>query len=73
MIARLDSGVVKELREALPRFAHVPLAHLHHLKSDQRLNYWLDEITHSLADSMKSPTAWRMKIRSGLGLWPRAP
>jgi ribosomal protein S18 acetylase RimI-like enzyme len=50
MIARLDSGVINELREALPRFAHVPLAHLHHLKSDQRLNYWLDEITQSLAD-----------------------
>ena len=50
MIARLDSGVVNELREALPLFAHVPLAHLHQLKPDQRLNYWLDEITQSLAD-----------------------
>ena len=50
MIARLDSGTINDLREALPQFAHVPLAHLHHLKSDQRLTYWLDEITHSLAD-----------------------
>ena len=50
MIARLDSGVINELREALPRFGHVPLAHLHHLKSDQRLTYWLDEIIQSLAD-----------------------
>ena len=38
------------MREALPRLVHVPLAHLHHLKSDQRLTYWLDEITQSLAD-----------------------
>jgi ribosomal protein S18 acetylase RimI-like enzyme len=50
MITRLDSRVVNELSEALPRFAYVPLAHLHHLKSDQRMNYWFDEITNSLAD-----------------------
>ncbi len=50
MIARLDSAAINDLRDALPRFAHVPLAHLHHLKSDQRLAWWLDEITQSLAD-----------------------
>ena len=50
MIVRLDSSAINEVREALPRLAHVPLAHLHHLKSHQRLNYWLDEITQSLAD-----------------------
>ena len=50
MIARLDSGTINDLRGALPQFAHVPLAHLHHLKSDQRLTYWLDEITQSLTN-----------------------
>ena len=50
MIARLDLAAIDDLREALPRLAHVPLAHLHHLTSDQRLAYWLDEITQSLAD-----------------------
>lgn len=50
MIVRLDSSAINELREALPRLAHLPLAHLHHLKSDQRITYWLDEITQSLAD-----------------------
>ena len=50
MIVRLDSAAINEVREALPRLVHVPLAHLHHLKSDQRLTYWLDEITQSLAD-----------------------
>ncbi len=49
MIARLDLGAIDELRDALPRFAHVPLPHLHHLQFDQRRAYWLDEITQSLA------------------------
>jgi ribosomal protein S18 acetylase RimI-like enzyme len=50
MIARLDLGAINDLCEALPRLAHVPLAHLHHLNSDQRRAYWLDEISQSLAD-----------------------
>jgi ribosomal protein S18 acetylase RimI-like enzyme len=50
MIARLNLAAINDLREALPRLAHVPLAHLHNLTSDQRLAYWLDEITQSLAD-----------------------
>jgi ribosomal protein S18 acetylase RimI-like enzyme len=50
MIARLDLAPINHLREALPRFAHPPLAHLHHLNSDQRCAYWLDEITQSLAN-----------------------
>jgi len=50
MIARLDLGAINDLREALPRFAHVPLLHLDHLKSDQRLAYWLDEIRDCFAD-----------------------
>ena len=49
MIARLDLAAIDDLRETLPRFAHVPLAHLHHLNSDQRRAYWLDEISQSLA------------------------
>jgi ribosomal protein S18 acetylase RimI-like enzyme len=50
MIARLDLAAINDLRQALPRFAHVPLAHLHHLKPDQRLAYWFDEIRECLAD-----------------------
>jgi ribosomal protein S18 acetylase RimI-like enzyme len=50
MIARLDLAAINDLREALPQFAHIPLAHLHHLTSDQRLAWWLDEISQSLAD-----------------------
>ncbi len=50
MIARLDLPAINDLREALPRFTHVPLAHLHHLNSEQRRAYWLDEITPSLAN-----------------------
>ena len=36
MIARLDLAAIHDLRVALPRFAHVPLAHLHHLNPEQR-------------------------------------
>ena len=49
MIARLDLAAIDELRVALPRFARVPLAHLHHLNPEQRQAFWLDEITQSLA------------------------
>jgi len=49
MIVRLDLPAIHDLRVALPRFARVPLAHLHHLNSEQRRAYWLDEITRSLA------------------------
>ena len=50
MIARLDLAAIHDLRVALPRFARVPLAHLHHLNREQRQAFWLDEITQSLAD-----------------------
>src|SRR5438477_12420243 len=50
MIARLDLTAINDLHEALPELAHVPLAHLHHLNSDQRRAYWLDEISQSLAE-----------------------
>lgn len=49
MIAKLDSGVINDLREALPQLAEVPLAHLQHVTSNQRRAYWLDEIRKSLA------------------------
>ena len=50
MIARLDLAAIHDLREALPRFARVPLAHLHPLNPEQRQAFWLDEITQSLAN-----------------------
>ena len=46
------------LREALPLFTHVPLAHLHDLSSDQRLAYWLDEISQSLAKESSIGFGW---------------
>ena len=58
MIARLDLTAINDLHEALPRLAHVPLAHLHHLNSDQRRAYWLDEISQSLADESSIAFAW---------------
>jgi ribosomal protein S18 acetylase RimI-like enzyme len=50
MIARLGLDAMDELREALPRFTHPPLAHLPHLDPDVRRAYWLKEIRQSLAD-----------------------
>jgi len=58
MIARLDLTAINDLHEALPRLAHVRLAHLHHLNSDQRRAYWLDEISQSLADESSIAFAW---------------
>jgi len=49
MIAGLDLGTIHGLREALPRLSYVPLAHLHHLSSHQRLAYWIDQISQGLA------------------------
>jgi len=49
MITRLDMATIHGLREALPRLTHLPLAHLHHLSSNQRLAYWIDEISQGLA------------------------
>ncbi|HVI80056.1 MAG TPA: hypothetical protein VM715_18210, partial [Candidatus Acidoferrum sp.] len=57
MIARLDMPALGELRQALPQFAHVPLAHLHNLNAEQRLAYWLDEITQSL--TKESPVGFQ--------------
>jgi ribosomal protein S18 acetylase RimI-like enzyme len=50
MIARLDSTAINNLREALPRLTHVPLAHLPQLDIERRRAYWLDEISRSLTD-----------------------
>jgi dTDP-4-amino-4,6-dideoxy-D-galactose acyltransferase len=50
MIARLGLNAIDDLREALPRLAPVPLAHLPHFNPDERQAYWLNEIRQSLAD-----------------------
>jgi GNAT superfamily N-acetyltransferase len=58
MIARLNLAAIHELRVALPRFARVPLAHLHHLNPEQRQAYWLDEITQSLTKESSIAFQW---------------
>ena len=58
MIARLDVTATNDLREALPRFTHVPLAHFPRLSSEQRLGYWIDEISQSLADESCVAFGW---------------
>lgn len=58
MIARLDLAAIHDLRVALPRFARVPLAHLHHLNSEQRQVFWLDEINQSLAKESSIAFQW---------------
>jgi hypothetical protein len=65
MIERLDFASIERLREALPRFAHLPLAHLHHLNPNQRRAYWLDEISQSLAD--ESSMAFGSIVAGSLG------
>src|SRR4030095_13143244 len=50
MIAQVDLAAINQLRDALPRFTHPPLGHLHHLNPDQHRAHWLNEIGKSLAD-----------------------
>jgi len=50
MIARLGSTAINDLRDAVPRVTHVPFAHLPQLDIERRRDYWLDEISKSLAD-----------------------
>jgi ribosomal protein S18 acetylase RimI-like enzyme len=50
MIARVDLAAINQLRDALPRFTHPPLGHLHRLNPDQHRAQWLNEISKSLAD-----------------------
>jgi dTDP-4-amino-4,6-dideoxy-D-galactose acyltransferase len=50
MIARFDLAAMEDLKQALPRFAHKPLAHLPYLKRDQVEAYWLEEIARDVAD-----------------------
>jgi GNAT superfamily N-acetyltransferase/RimJ/RimL family protein N-acetyltransferase len=49
-IARIDSAEIGVLREALPRFRFTPLSHLPYLKRAQVENYWMDEISETVAD-----------------------
>ena len=49
MIAPFDLAAMDDLKEAVPRFAHKPLAHLSYLKRDQVEAYWLEEIARDLA------------------------
>ena len=50
MIAQLDLATINDLREALPRLTHVPLAHLPQLDIERRRAYWLNEISRNLTD-----------------------
>jgi ribosomal protein S18 acetylase RimI-like enzyme len=74
MIARLDVTAINGLREALPRFAHVPIAYLPQLSSEQRLAYWLDEISHSLAEETSIALGWLVSGRiSGFIIYNESP
>jgi ribosomal protein S18 acetylase RimI-like enzyme len=74
MIARLDSTAINDLREALPLFTHLPLAHLPHLSPDQRRAYWLDEIRQSLAEETSIAFGWLVSGRiSGFIIYNESP
>ena len=70
MIARLDLAAIAELKEALPRFTHKPLAHLSYLRPDQVDGYWLDEIAQDLSDEFSVAFVSRnLKLIDGLALY----
>jgi hypothetical protein len=74
MIARLDLAAIADLKKALPRFAHRPVAHLSHLRPEQVVAYWLDEITEELADESSVAFAARgRELIEGLVLYADLP
>jgi ribosomal protein S18 acetylase RimI-like enzyme len=74
MIARLDLAAVADLKEALPRFAHRPVAHLSHLRPEQVVAYWLDEITEDLTDESSVAFVSRgRELIEGLVLYADSP
>ncbi len=74
MIARFDLAAIDDLKEALPRFAHKPLAHLSYLNRDQIEAYWLDEIARDLAGKSSIAFASRLSERiDGLVLFDDSP
>lgn len=74
MIARLDLTAIDDLKNALPRFAHKPLAHLSYLKRDQVEEYWLEEIARDLAHESSTAFVSRISERiNGLVLYGDSP
>jgi len=74
MIERFYLAAIDDLKEALPRFAHKPLAHLSYLKRDQVEAYWLDEIARDLADESSVAFAARgRELIEGLVLYSDSP
>jgi len=74
MIARLDLAAIEDLKEALPRFAHRPLAHLSYLKRDQVDAYWLDDVARELANECSAAFASRAEdCINGLVLYGDSP
>src|SRR3954465_13527015 len=74
MIAPLDVTAINDLREALPRATHFPLAHLPDLSFEQRLTYWLDEISQNLAEETSIAFGWWASGRiSGFIIYNHSP
>jgi ribosomal protein S18 acetylase RimI-like enzyme len=74
MIAPLDVTAINDLREALPRATYFPLAHLPDLSFEQRLTYWLDEISQSLAEETSIAFGWSASGRiSGFIIYNDSP
>ena len=48
-ITRIDPAEIGAVREALPKFKFKPLSHLPYLKRAQVENYWMDEISETVA------------------------
>jgi len=48
-ITRIDPTEIGIVREALPKFKYKPLSHLPYLKRAQVENYWMDEISETVA------------------------
>jgi len=73
-ITRIDPAEIGAVREALPKFKFKPLSHLPYLKRAQVENYWMDEISETVAAATSAIFVARVSERIvGFAVYAESP
>lgn len=73
-ITRIDPAEIDVVKEALPRFRFKPLSHLPYLKRAQVENYWMDEISETVAEATSAAFVAKMSDRiAGFAVYAESP